>query len=360
MQRLANDIHRTWVEPELNRRDAAGILANDLRIRRCLIRLPSGEDPIVEFNDEVSWIVTAKKATGVSFEKDEPVYLDQLLSIEDIEPPTHNGERVAFVFFFWNGVRWQIIFDFDPKRGAFNNNVNEVGIRWELGRSIAEYYNHILIEMAVGRHEAEATGISEIALWPAPAILPYPFTAICEHCADGSLGQARHLLVEHCDPKFVTDVVNSWNLVDAFTDRRDLFQEAMTAHHAGHYTLSVSALLPHVEGVVTDWMHQQLPSSDIPWRQRTKTAKFRDLIAVGAERTFVDKRIAETVIAFIIDGPVLDTFSDWLSPPAETFPNRNVVSHGRYDRTLYSEENSIKVFLMLDTLHRIMSTHKPE
>ena len=30
-------------------------------------------------------------------------------------PPTHDDERVGFVFLFWNGVGWRIIFELAPQ-----------------------------------------------------------------------------------------------------------------------------------------------------------------------------------------------------------------------------------------------------
>ena len=63
-------------------------------------------------------------------------------------------------------------------------------------------------------------------------------------------------------------------------------------------------------------------------------------------------------MTFILDGPVLSSFTDWLSPVAKHFPNRHVVGHGKYDGGICTEENSIKVFLMLDTLFHIMSAHQ--
>jgi hypothetical protein len=356
LQNLFDSVHRLWVEPELDRRREAGTLPDDFKIRRCLVRLPKDHGPIVEFNEEVTWQAKAKTAKGIEFVKGEPVHLPQVDYIESVQPPTHDGVRVAFLFLYWNGVGWQIVFDFTPNSPSAEYESDDDD-EWELGRSIAEYLNQILREFAVHNHDVVQADIESIALWPAPALLPYPFSAICEHCRNNKHEDARTLLVDHCNTEFLTKLVGSWSTIPAFTDRSKLFSEALSAHRNRQYTLSVSALLPHIEGVITDWIHDKLPAADVPWKQQSKTKKFRDLVESGAQRTFVDQRVAQSVTSFILDGPVLETFTDWLSPVSGTFPNRNVVGHGKYDDTLYTEENSIKVLLILDTLYHIMSAH---
>lgn len=309
LQNLFDSVHRLWVEPELTRRREAGSLPEDFKIRRCLVRLPKDHGPIVEFNEEVTWHAKAKAAKGVEFVKDEPVYLSQVDYIETVEPPSHEGVRVAFLFLYWNGVGWQIVFDFTPNLPSGDYEFEDDG-DWDLGRTIAQYLNQVLREFAVHNHDVVQAHIEAIALWAAPALLPYPLSAICEHCKNGDHGDARALLVDHCNPEFLTKLVCSWDKVSSFTDRSQLFNDALPAHANGQYTLSISALLPHIEGVITDWIYEKLPATDIPWRPQSKTQKFRDLVETGAQRTFTDQRVAQSVITFILDGPVLDTFTD--------------------------------------------------
>lgn len=64
-----DDVHRLLVEPELRRRFGETGPPSDFRIFQCLIRLPGGTAPIVEFNDEVSWVATCKKPKGIRFDK---------------------------------------------------------------------------------------------------------------------------------------------------------------------------------------------------------------------------------------------------------------------------------------------------
>ena len=146
--------------------------------------------------------------------------------------------------------------------------------------------------------------------------------------------------------------------VPAFKSRSAPFEDAVASHSEGRYSLSISGRIPQIEGVVTDWNYANItPGVDVPFRQVSKTITFRDILATKAKRKHVDERVAESVIDFILDGPVLEIFTDWLSPVADNFPNRNVVGHGKYLPAMHSEENSIKVILMLDTIYQIMAAH---
>jgi hypothetical protein len=97
-------------------------------------------------------------------------------------------------------------------------------------------------------------------------------------------------------------------------------------------------------------LHQ--PSSDVP------AILGLTLPIHGGPRRLVGtmpaKRVAETVINCILKGPVLKTFEKWTDAVDVAFPGRHVVDHGRYDPGFINEENSIKVFLLMDTLWSLM------
>jgi hypothetical protein len=129
--------------------------------------------------------------------------------------------------------------------------------------------------------------------------------------------------------------------------------DALDAHKMGKYGLSIHALLPQIEGIITDSVYEELPTADIPYKEKSKIAKFHDLIITDSQSTFTHKRIIDSAIDFMLGGRVLGDFN-WEDDIDESFPNRNIVTHGRYEETFFSEENSIKSFLILDTIHHIM------
>lgn len=78
---------KLWVEPEIARRRKTASLPEDFKILRFLIRLPRDRSPIVEFNDEISWVASIKKAPGTSFEKGQKVFLHEVQKVAAVSPP---------------------------------------------------------------------------------------------------------------------------------------------------------------------------------------------------------------------------------------------------------------------------------
>lgn len=64
--------------------------------------------------------------------------------------------------------------------------------------------------------------------------------------------------------------------------------------------------------------------------------------------------VRHSLACFVEYGPVMEPFNDWQTPLSAVFPNRHAIGHGRYDESLYTESNSIKVFLLLDTLFHVL------
>jgi hypothetical protein len=52
---------------------------------------------------------------------------------------------------------------------------------------------------------------------------------------------------------------------------------------------------------------------------------------------------------------VLSSFTDWSMKIDDTFANRHVVEHGKYEDSVFTQENSIKLFLLLDTIYTLMT-----
>jgi len=349
-----NNIFELWIDPEIQLRKQAGRMPQDFKIVRCLIRLPGDRPPIVEFNEEIGWIASVKTAPGTYFEKGQPVYLYEIQRIAAVRPPEVNGKRVAFIYFFWTGHEYQILFDFTPNvpEGLVSKREKD---EWQLGKIIAESLQALLTERTVSIHQTMRTELQKIGLWAAPALLPYPMSKILRQLHEGDAGGARTTFVNYCSPDFIEKLSYKWWTIEQLRERRNLIQDAITAHKEGKYELSVHALLPHIEGIITDWVYTKLPEEDIPWRQETKTRKFRDLILEKPPTTITYQRIVESTVDFIVGGPVLKTFKRWVDQIDRTFPNRHVVQHGRYDPSLFTEENSAKLFLLIDTIYQIIS-----
>ncbi|REK16518.1 MAG: hypothetical protein DWQ37_07315 [Planctomycetota bacterium] len=348
---LWRQINRLWVGPEIERRKAEGRLPEGFSIRRCLIKLFGDRQSIVEFNDEIHWVVKAKKPLGLAFKNGSPVFLSQLERIVSVERPTVDGKPVAFLYVYSAGPDWQILFDGDPHHPCAHDE-------WEIGKLIADSLNLEFREMALVMHDANESQIQAIGLWPAPALMPYPLSAIAAECHNRNLPEARRILVDYCTNDFLRGLTSEWNANPVFADREQLFQDAIDAHCSGKYTLSISTLLPHIEGVVTDWLQSLKLADVVPFRQESKAKQFSDVLTAANQQTHLDRRLIDATMAFVLRGPVFATFKKWIDPICEGFPNRHAIGHGKYDRNLFSRENSVKVILLLDSLFRFMQQHR--
>ena len=345
-----------WIKPEIERRTLAQTLPADFKIYRCLIKMPHGKEPIVEFNDEIVLTAKFEAAPGENIQAGNPVFLHQVKKIESVKPPEVDGVRVAFVYLYWNGNHYETIFDFTP-------NVPDELITpeqkelWNFGEAIGKSIQNILSERAINIQGNSPQLFNTIGLWAAPALIPYPLTKIAVELDKGNFDVALKALIEHCNDTFLRTLIDKWYDHNIFVHRKTLIEDAFFAHQNQKYTLSINALIPQIEGVITDWMYSNVDIDDnsIPWRQESKTKKFREEILNGQISSYSYKAIVESTLNFILDGPVLDTFKKWEQNVNTAFPNRHVVEHGKYIDDLYKIENSIRLFLLLDTISYIMN-----
>jgi len=357
-QRAFNDVHRLFVEPELQRRRERGTLPENFRIHRCLILLPADAQPIVTFNEEIGWEGRVRLGTPFVAKEGDPVFLAQVAGVDTVKPPKVDGKRVACIFLYRVGNRWALAWDATPNMPPGYGVAVESDDEWSLGKAVAESINADLAQRALAFHASAESETLKVGLWAAPALLPYPLAAIAERCKAGDLEAARTLLVTHCAPKLLATLVDEWSSDPVFQVRDQLFREALWAHREGKYALSVSTLMPHVEGVITDWMHGQ--SADVPWRHESKVKKLRDTLQQRGQLLGSDAEVARSVIGFMTGGPMLQTFDDWVGASAGPFPNRHAVGHGRFDSSHFTVESSVKVFLLLDTLHHLFNLREQQ
>ena len=353
---IFDQAHKLWIEPELTRRRSAGNLPEDFKIYRYLVKLPRDSSPTVEFNDEIGWRAKTKLAPGTILNQPgQAVYVHDIQEIVAVEPPKINEQRVAFIYFLWNGRGYELIFDLTPNLPG-RSATKEEDEDWQLGEIIAKSLQAIITEKTIHIHDEVQALLKDIGLWAAPALLPYPLSKIAMQLREGDVSGARSTLLEYCTPDHVASLSTKWWNIEQFNGRKNLIEEALSAHREQRYGLSIHALLPQVEGIITEWVYSNLSASEThPWRPESKAKRFRDLILDGPPTTFTYKRIVESTIDFIIGGPVLETFKRWTDEINKAFPNRHVVGHGKYEESLYTEENSIKLILLLDTLYHIVS-----
>jgi hypothetical protein len=349
-------VHSTWIKPEVERRASLNTLPTDFKIYRARILLPKGAQPVVAFNDEIAWLCWMDVGEPGSVNVGDLVYWDQVRRIKSVAAPLVDGAPVAFVYLFKVTKGYQFIFDFSP------NLPDEIAAdlpprNWDetFGPAIASTLQDGLVERSVHLDEMVTAQLSALGLWPAPALVPFPFRDIVRRVAEGDTEGARRTLVTHCNPAFIASLSEAWWNAPEFAHRRTLLSEAVRAHSEGRFVLSIPALLPQLEGLITDWMIRTSPNEALPFRQEPKTKKFRETLLKTEGKSFVFRRVVEASLQFILEGPVLSSFQQWHDAISGVFPHRHVVEHGRHEDALYTEENSLKLILLLDSLHFMMA-----
>jgi len=353
MRNLWKQIDELWVQPEIVKRQAEGTLQDNFVIQQCLILLPKGKHPIVQFNEEAGFHAKVQIAEDMTLTPGQAVYLHEFKRIEKVLPPTVNEERVAFIFIFWRFDSYYIIFDFTPNWPEEEISDSEFSV----GETIAGIMNERMVGSVVGISKNTQRELHEVGLWPATSLLPYPISRILERIGANHIAEAREILIKYCDTKFIEELVETWWSIGVFETRKDLFREAVFAHANGKYRLSTYTLIPQIEGVISDWLVAQMPVEELKYHTKSKVKQFRAALEPVCTVTPIYKVILESLTEFIVDGLPLKKFEKWLDKIDTSFPGRHPVAHGRYEEDLFIEENSIKLFLLLDTVCQFMIWH---
>jgi hypothetical protein len=317
--------------------------------------MPKNQNVIVEFNNEFGWLVRARRGDGKEFVPDTQVYLHELDRVEYVYPPEVDGKKVAFIFFTWDGHQYQGCFDFSPnwpeeKRVAQDLATDE---NWPLSSAISHLLQNQIEERSAQFCMAHKDKLRSIGLWLVPVLVPYPLTHIVQHLIDNDELSARRLLISHCDIRFLEELVVGWLKIKEFEYRQPLLEESLWAHSRGKYHLSISTLLPQVEGIIVDWEFNQ--GLNARFRTESRMKDFSQKTKGQDKSPFLYTSVHNTTTDFILSGPVLKTFQNWQDKLDPNFPNRHALGHGRYEPLLFNEEASIKIFLLLDTVKQIIA-----
>lgn len=343
-------VHDLWIAPELERRRAAG-LPSPTPIWRFLLRFRDGQPPLVQLNDEIEFgHVRAQISRPMN--AGEAIHVQDVRRIESVPHPAIDGHPVPYIFAGVMGNRWLASM-------CFQQHPSECSGTAERGGDLmAENLHYWITRRIIDAHNpAQRASLAKIGLWLVPTLTPYPISRIIHLIDQGQEQEARGLVLKECTATYLAKMVTHWWDVQELQARRPLIEQALDAHSRGHYYLSLHALGPQIEGIVTDWTYRHLPADQVPWKPESKIKKFRDLVTSGSKAK-VERSLTESVLEFVLEGPVLATFKSWFAALDGAFPNRHVLAHGRQDSSQFTEENSVKLLLLLDTLHYVMCCHE--
>jgi len=356
-QNLLNHAHTNWILPEVERRRSAGLIGPEqFIISRCLILFPHEGNVIVKFNKEVSWV--AEVDPDFDGQRDIKIGMDvfvhEMKQIIRVEPPEVDGKMAGFIFINVGESKKEIAFFFPQPEHDDDKWKKE----WET--SIEPHIRNLLhkglIKKIIDAQKAKQNQLFQVSLWLAPSLMPYPLSKILALLEDGETLAATELLKRHCNTSFIKTLVEKWKNNPVFTERTELLSEALWAHENGKYFLSIHTLVPQVEGICSDWIISKLPPQHTPpFREVSKAEKFRDLLLSGHERDIIYSETVKSTVDMIL-GKLFVTFKKWIDPvDIHSFPVRHAVTHGRFDNSLYSEEHSIRLFLMIDSMYEFIT-----
>jgi hypothetical protein len=342
-------LHTLYIQPELDKRFGSNGLPEGFQIREYLIMFPVGQPPVVKFNDEFGWLVDDPALSDgrkiQELDINQPIHLYDILKFSTVLAPKIDDKHVFFVYGHWNGFGWSVFVGSpdDPAKNAY----------------IARHLQLVLIERVVAWAKRHISQIQQIGLWIVTSLLPYPLSKIVERVDTGNLDEARQVLIDFCDGNFIAQkLVGTWHPIKVFRDRELAFEEALTVHQSGFYHASISILINHIEGVIVDWLHEILPASDVTWKTKSRMEQFRTVLQPIPQFEYAYSQALESTIEFLQEGEntakPFQAFKNWLDKIDPNFPARHVISHGKYVPELYTQENSIKLFLLLDTLCQFM------
>lgn len=346
-------VFETYIYPEIERRRGLGELSEDFKLFHGLIKLPGDRPPIILFNNEFNWEVKPKLAPGISMQEGNPVFLHEVVDIEEIIPPTVDGKRVTYIYVFWNreDAFHTVIEPYHHE--FFNEPFDKHNI---IRNHLQSNFNRAVIGNAKNVNVNEE--LKKIGLWYAPALIYYPLSKIVERIGEGEIKEARRIFVEHCNSDFIAELVDTWNIIPAFANLSSLFDECVFAHRNGKYTLSIHTLIPYVEGVIVDWLHTVLNPLDVKWRTPSRIEQFYKLVQSIPNLLLPYREILDSTNELLQEeeqgAKPYQKFRNWLGTIDPNFPARHPTSHGKYIKKMFNEENSIKLFLLLDTICQFM------
>jgi hypothetical protein len=351
-QMRLNYVEKTYFEPELSSRKAAVKLPEEFKVFECLIRLPENSNPIIEFNDEIGWEAEPLLVSGNNLVVGQPYFAHDVVGLKKILPPKVEDKYVAYIYFFWNGYNFVLLEDNTPTQINLNPGIAS----FDGHNLILQHINNKIMEKVVGNAKFVRDSLHDIGMWIVPSLLHYPLAKIVERIGNKDFEGARGILTHHCTTEFISQkLVRTWHPITAFRERYAFFDDALFCHENERYHASISTLVGQIEGIITDWLYEtNCYTVDTERSLKQKIDDYRQELNKIPDLLWMYRESCNSMLAFLGSDPWLQKFPEWMVIGDTSFPGRHVVQHGKYDIQTYNEENSIKLFLMLDTICQFM------
>ena len=124
------------------------------------------------------------------------------------------------------------------------------------------------------------------------------------------------------------------------------------------YHASIATLIGHIEGVIVDWLYDILPVGDVKYKTMSRFQQFHSVLKEIRPLEYMYEEALESTLEFLKRDDSAPTpfqaFKNWHDKIDPNFAARHVVQHGKYISEIYTKENSVKLFLLLDTICQFM------
>lgn len=348
LERSWKQIYERFIEPELAKRSATSPI--DLsEVYRVLIKLPKEKEPIVEFNENVQFSYIIEGTENVPRSRGESLNYYEIKQIKKILPPKVDDRSVAFIYAWRTRDHIYFAFDFSPNYPDFDENAHELGTGIS-NRLHYEMIGHILFRYVKSAEDK----LLEIGMSAFPALIPFPLNTIVNHLNEGRTNKALQAIEDHCDSDFIEGLTKNWYSVDTFRSRQDLFDDALQAHSCGLYSIVINALIGQIEGIITDWLYSlEDDGKKKPRGSKANFEKFKRIMGKVIPLESVEEFVLQSICKFLVSPKtILKSFSGWDIPDINAnILHRHPIQHGKHIPKYYVKANSIKIFLMIDSIH---------
>ena len=143
---------------------------------------------------------------------------------------------------------------------------------------------------------------------------------------------ANYFNIKHCAR--LSEMTNAWSSTPYLRDRQAIIRDAVSAHREGHFTLTVPALLPLVEGLSAEIVGIAIRNQNV-------------VKAVARDWKRREAEVWAQVFADVVEHVIYKSYD--FGNDRAPYLNRHGILHGRVPD--YADKlNSLRVFLLVDAI----------
>lgn len=340
------ELARHYIEPEAERLFSSRRVSNDFKIRQALVLLPHDSKPTVQFNEQISWKMQMDTS---AFKIGQPIFLHEMRKVTGVGFPEVNGKKVAYIFMYFTGAKYSLLFDFSPNSQP-EESIPDFGYPGD--KVLTSYYNLFFSEMALKSLPKEKIeSLKSAGLFITPAIMPYPFTVFCEPSCDAE--QFLSTMHEYFSCTRLQDMANSWAETPGWVERADLINEAIENIADERYASAIALLVPQLEGTLRDAVHL-LYEDDSRMSPQKAFELLSDKMGEECLSELTNNYLSSFSEFFNQKSGLFLSFKKWTDDLSDGFISRHAVSHGKHTPSMYTKDNCLRLFLILATIHDLI------